>query len=503
MKKLFYSCVLIILFIQVQAQNVTITPDGITPVVTHPRISYDAILALPNPQEGDLAYDTTFKCLRVYSDGKWLCTYQDPTNYTPNMTALVSVKGPMFENNPSIGVDALGNFYILGMYSGSVTFGTNTFTSSGHSDMYIAKYNKSGALQWAQSAGGASGELGAGIAVDANGNVYITGGFQGTATFGTGSVTSAGSLDIFVTKYNTNGVFQWVQSAGSTGDDVGGSIALDGSGNIYLTGYYTNTATFGTFSVSSQSFSADVFVAKCNTNGAFQWVKSAGGAGSDSGAGIGVDATGNIYVTGSYAAIATFGGTQVTSNGNLDIFLAKYDNSGAFQWVKSAGGTSYDSGADLAVDSEGNIYITGSYWETISFGTNSITSQGSRDIFIAGYDGNGNAIWAKSAGGTQLEGAWGIAVDEAGVYITGHYSSPVSFGSKTITPNGTQYDILVAKYTKSTGNFAWVQTAGGAGKDEGTAIAVDNSGNVYVIGNFAGTATFGKITKTAIANWDV
>jgi hypothetical protein len=497
MKKLIYCCVLIVLITKVHAQNVTITPDGITPVTTHPRISYDAILALPSPQEGDLAYDTTFKCLRIYTDGKWLCSYQDPSNYTPNMTPLVSIKGPMFDTSPAITADATGNTYIIGRYSGTVTIGTTTFTSLGHSDIFIAKHNKSGVLQWVKSAGGADGEYGSDIAVDAGGYVYITGGFSGTATFGSTDVTSAGSSDVFVAKYTNSGVLEWIQSAGGTGSDQGTSIAVDGSGNAYITGNFSNTATFGTSTVTAQYFDPDVFVAKCNSSGVFQWAQSGGGGGGDSGSGIGVDSSGNVYVTGTYMGSGTFGTSSITMKGNTDIFLVKYDNNGVFQWIQTVGNPDYDVSHDLAVDNDGNIYITGNFWGTVSFGDKAVTSQGGRDLFLTKYDGNGNAIWAKSAGGTNLEAGTGIAVDGMGVYITGHYSSPFTFGSKIITSNGHNYDILVAKFNKSNGSAIWAQTAGGTEIDEGTGIALDGNGNVYVVGNYTGTVTFGKTTKTS------
>ncbi|RFS16894.1 SBBP repeat-containing protein [Emticicia sp. C21] len=503
MKQIIYCCVLMILFTKAKAQNVTIIPEGITPVITHPRLSYDAILALPSPQEGDLAYDTTFKCLRIYADGKWICSYQDPSNYTPNLTPIASIKGSMFDSSPAITIDASGNIYIIGMYSGTATIGSTTLTSSGHSDIFIAKYNKSGVAQWAKSAGSTTFEYGADITVDAIGNVYIIGSFSGTAIFGSTNITSGGNSDVFVAKYNTSGVFQWVQSVSGAGDANGASIAVDGNNNIYLTGNYANNAQFGTFSLTSQNFGYDVFVAKCNSSGVFQWVQSAGGTGNDSGSGIGVDGNGNIYITGDYAGTGTFGNTQTTFNGAVDIFLAKYDNSGAFQWVKTAGAADYDIAHDLAVDSDGSTYITGNYWGTITFGTNAITSQGTRDLFVAKHDASGNAIWAKSAGGTQLEAGNGIAVDANGVYVTGHFMSPTSFGSKTITPNSLDYDILVVKYNKSTGNFIWVQTAGGAEKDEGTDIAVDSNGYVYTVGGFMGTAQFGKTTKTSQGNKDI
>ncbi|MBA4851473.1 SBBP repeat-containing protein [Emticicia sp. BO119] len=503
MKKIIYCCVLIGLLTKVQAQHVTITPAGITPVISHPRISYDAILALPSPQEGDLAYDTTFKCLRIYANGKWLCSYQNPNNYTPNLTPLVSIKGSLFDSTPSIAVDGSGNFYVVGMYSGSVTFGATTLTSSGHSDIFIAKYNKAGVVQWAQSAGGTAGEYGSDIAVDASGNIYITGGFSGTATFGTSSITSGGNNDVFIAGYTNNGVLLWVQQVGGAGDAMGTSIAIDESNNVYVTGNYANTATFGATSITSQSFTYDIFIAKYDSNGAFDWVQSAGGGGNESGSGIGIDNSGNVYVTGYFTGMATFGEIQKTSNGGGDIFFTKYDNNGNFQWVQTAGASDYDIGQNLAIDGDGNIYITGTFFGTITFGTTSIASQGGRDFFITKYDGNGNIIWVKSAGGTSTEGSVGIAVDDTGVYITGHYSSTVSFSSKIITPESYEYDILIAKYNKSTGNFIWVQTAGGTERDEGTDIAVDTTGNVYVVGNYRGTAKFGQTSKTAQADKDI
>ncbi|RYU93969.1 SBBP repeat-containing protein [Emticicia agri] len=271
-------------------------------------------------------------------------------------------------------------------------------------------------VQWAQSAGGTASELGTDIAVDAAGNVYITGGFSGTASFGSESVIANGSnMDIFVAKYSNAGVVQWAKSASGTGNDVGASIVVDASSNAYITGNYASIIMFGDHLVSSQSSSADIFVAKCNSSGEFLWVQSAGGAGNDSGSGIGIDGSGNIYLIGSYTGTATFGNTQTTSNGNLDIFVAKYDNSGEFKWVKSAGAADYDTGQSLAVESNGNVYVTGSYFGTITFGSQSVSSQGSRDLFVTKYDSNGSALWAKTAGGTFLEGGLGIAVDAGGV----------------------------------------------------------------------------------------
>ena len=295
-----------------------------TSSANYPRISYDAILALPSPVKGDIAYDNTFDCLRVYTGGKWICTYQNPANFTPNMIAIASAGGINSDIGNSIAVDGSGNVYVTGYYQGTATFGGIAKISVGSNDIFVAKYNSSGNMQWVQSAGGPSIDIGQSIAVDGSGNVYVTGYYNGTATFGATTITSAGSSDIFVAKYNSSGTLQWVQSAGGTNADSGYSIAVDGSGNVYVTGYYYGTATFGATPITSAG-GGDIFVVKYNNSGSVQWVQSAGGTNADSGKSIAVDGSGNIYVTGYYYGTATFGATSITSAGFSDIFVARLD----------------------------------------------------------------------------------------------------------------------------------------------------------------------------------
>lgn len=387
MKNLCLSAMMLVLFIPAFAQNVTITPSGITPVQngSYPRLSYDAILAIASPQIGDMAFDLTYNCLRMFMDGKWLCSYQDPSNYLPNLLAIVSAGGTGGDFGNDIVVDAGGNVYITGYFSGTATFGTTTKTSAGANDFFVAKYNPAGLLQWVQTAGGTGEDLSFGLALDGSGNVYVTGYFFGTATFGAYSKTSAGVADLFVAKYDPNGTVQWVQSAGGTNGDFGNDIAVDGSGNVYVIGYFFGTATFGTTEKTSAG-SYDFFVVKYNTSGTLQWVQTAGGSGNDYGYGIEVDGTGNVYVTGSFQGTVTFGSTPKTSVGNSDIFLAKYNSSGVVEWVQSAGGTTNDEGRRLAIDGSDNVYMTGSFRDTATFGRNAKTSAGSYDLFIGRLD---------------------------------------------------------------------------------------------------------------------
>ena len=348
---------------------------------------------------------------------------------------------------------------------------------------------------WAQKAGGTGEDSGHSIAVDASGNSYVTGGFEGTAIFGSTTLESGGSQDIFVAKLDNRGNWLWAKKAGGTDSDYGYGIAVDASGNSYVTGYFKGSATFGSTTLTNNGF-ANIFIAKLDSSGNWLWAKNAGYSGcGTSGNGIAVDASGNIYVTGYCADSAIFGSITLTSNGDSDIFIAKLDSSGNWLWAKNAGGTDYDYGQGIAVDASGNSYVTG-YFEstTATFGSTTLTSSGFSDIFVAKLDSSGNWLWIKNAGGTDYYEGCGIAVDTSGnSYVIGWFEGSATFGSATLTSNGDD-DIFVTKLDSS-GNWLWAQNAGGTGSDWGHGIAVDAIGNSYVTGYFFSTAaTFGNIT---------
>jgi len=358
---------------------------------------------------------------------------------------------------------------------------------------------------WAKQAGGANNDNGNEIAVDGSGNSYITGGFQGTATFGNTTLTSAGEYDLFIAKIDEDGNFLWAKKVGGVGPEYGNSIAVDGSGNSYITGFFYGTATFGNTTLTSAGY--DIFIAKTDASGNFLWAKKAGGTNYDSGNSIAVDGSGNSYITGYFFGTATFGNTTLTSAGWTEIFIAKIDASGNFLWAKKAGGANNDSGYSIAVDGSGNSYTIGGFEGTATFGNISLTSvkdangKFTKDIFIAKIDGNGNFLWAKQAGGANNDSGNSIAVDGSGnSYITGSFDGTITFGNTTLTSAGS--DIFIAKLDGS-GNYLWAKKTGGTSVDSGNSIAVDGSGNSYITGFFYGTATFGNTTLTSAGGGDV
>jgi len=412
----------------------------------------------------------------------------------------------------SIAADASGNVYTTGIFNGTADFdpgtGTYTLTSAGSGDIFISKLDASGNFVWAKNMGGTSDDYGLSVAVDASGNVYTTGEFQGASDFdpgtGTYNLTSAGGTDIFVSKLDASGNFVWAKNMGGINQDKGRSIAVDASGNVHSTGHFQGTADFdpgtGTYNLISAGLD-DIFISKLDASGNFVWAKSMGGASDDYGLSVAVDASGNVHGTGYFQGAADFdpgtGTYSLTSSGGYDIFVSKLNASGNFVWAKNMGGNSSDFARSITLDGSGNVYTTGNFFGTADFdpgtGTYNLVSFGMNDICISKLDASGNFVWAKNLGGTSDDYGYSIAVDTPGnVYTTGYFRSTADFdpgtGSYTLTSVGGQ-DIFISNLDAS-GNFVWANNTGGSSDDWGYSIALAASCNIYTTGTFQGTADF-------------
>jgi len=413
--------------------------------------------------------------------------------------------GSGFDIGTGIVVDSSGNVYVTGVIMETATFGSISLTSSGLFDIFIAKMSSSGSWEWVVKAGGSSTDIGAAIDLDSSGNVYVIGVFEETATFGGTSLTSSGDTDIFIAKLSSSGSWQWAVKAGGTNGDEGYGIAVDSSGNAYVTGFFSENATFGSTNLASNG-QYDIFIAKLNSSGSWQWTVQIGNTSEDQGRRIAVDSSGNAYVTGIFMGTATFGSTILSSSGGRDIFIAKLSSSGSWLWAVKAGGSSTDYGLGIAVDSSGNAYATGYFFGTATFGSTSLTSDGTGSaysIFIAKLSSSGSWQWAVKAGDSSNSAMGrGIAVDSSGnVYATGAFQGTAAFGNIRLVSSGSE-DIFIAKLSSS-GSWQWAVKAGGPNEDEGFDIAVDSSGNVYATGYFQGTATFGGTSLTSMGSREI
>ena len=318
------------------------------------------------------------------------------------------------------------------------------------------------------------------------------------------------SLSFSLTSVSTPSAYAWssaqatVSVFGGASSDLGYSIAVDSSGNVYTSGSFQGTVDFDPGAGEANLTSAggsDVFVSKLDSSGNFVWAKRFGGTSTDAGFGIAVDSSGNVYTTGSFFGTVDFdpgaGVADLTSAGERDVFVSKLDSSGNFVWAKRFGGTIADVGRIIAFDSSGNVYTTGYFFSTADFdpgaGTTNLTSAGGAEVFVSKLDSSGNFVWAKGLGGISTDEGYSIGVDSSGnVYTTGYFNGTVDFdpgaGVTNLTSAGGN-DSFVLKLD-SLGNFVWAKGLGGTAADVGRTIAVDSSGHVYTAGYFIGRADF-------------
>lgn len=418
-----------------------------------------------------------------------------------------SAGGVHGDDGSAIAVDAAGNSYVTGSFRNEATFGSITIT--GFFDAFVVKYDASGNVLWVRSVASPVNVDGFRIAVDEIGNCYVTGRFTDTATFGSFTISSSGSVDVFVVKYDANGNVLWTRSDGGTAYDMGLGIAVDTAGNSYVTGEFQDTASFGPFTLTSAG-STDVFVVKYDADGNILWARSNGGIiGSIGVQGIAVDTFGRSLITGDFQGAVTYGPFTLSSAGGRDIYLAKYDTNGNVLWASSAGGTSEDGGIGVAVDTASNCYVTGGFRGTASFGPFTVTSAGFGDVFVAKYDIFGNTEWVTSAGGQGQDSTFGISNDPAGnTYVTGRFERTATFGELTLTSAGMG-DVFVAEYDTG-GNVLWIRSAKGMFGDAGRGVGLDAFGNIYVTGVFGfgpfpggGTLEFSPLTITSAGGGDI
>jgi len=300
--------------------------------------------------------------------------------------------------------------------------------------------------------------------------------------------------------------FPWAKSASGTGIDEGIAVCNDPAGNVLVTGHFTSPViTFGTFTLANNGGST-VFLVKYDCNGVVLWARSAGCTGTDYGNAITADASGNIFITGYFQSPAiTFGSFTLTNNGSYDLFLTKYDPNGNVLWARSAGGSGNDYGYSAKTDQSGNVFVTGSHSSpAIVFGSYTLTNSGASDGYLAKYNSAGNVLWVKDQAGSSGDENWSVCTDAGGnAYITGDYVSPsVVFGAYTIINTGI-CPVYIAKYD-SNGNALWAQSAGGTNYDFSNWITDDAAGNIIITGCFtSATMIFGTYTLSNNGNEDV
>jgi len=387
-----------------------------------------------------------------------------------------------------------GRVAITGTFTGSVDFGGGLMTSAGGNDGFIATFDADGTLLAQRQFGDASNQYGEAVGWSSTHALYVTGYFAGTVNMGGAALASAGSNDIFLARYDYR--LDPLSSAkfGDASSQIAVDLTIDDGDNVIITGYYLGTVNFGGSTLTSAG-SYDTYVAKLSPLLAHVWSKSFGdAAGSQFGSGVADDGNENVYVCGYYTGTINLGGPTFTSAGSNDIFVAKFNPAGTYQWSKSFGDANNQVTYRLGVSGGGDVYLTGSFTGTVNFGGSLLTSAGNEDMFLAKLNSSGSHLWSKRFGDVSTQIGTAVSADNNAVYLTGQGIGDVDFGLGNQHGLGGR-EAYFAKF-KSDGTPVWGRLFGDASDQYGTSVDL-GAGHVALGGYFLGTIDFGMGALTA------
>jgi hypothetical protein len=424
--------------------------------------------------------------------------------------------GPGADFGNSVAVDGSGHEYVLGTYQDSVDFnpgpGVALYTSHGRDDVYLSKFDRGGNLVWVRTWGETYWDQGNSVTVDSSGNVYTVGVYMETLDFDPGpgldNHLANGVLDVFLSKFDSNGNFIWARTWGGIGDDRGFSVATDAMGNVFVAGSFNNTVDFdpGSGVDNHTAIEDDSFLSKFDQGGNFVWARTWGGSNYDIARSVAIDASGNAYVAGWFVGATDFDpGPGVASLVGGGAFLSQFDSGGNFVWVRALCGIGDSVGLSIAIDNSGKLYIAGAFSGAADFdpgpGWDPHTSNGGRDTFLSKFDSDGNFIWARTWGGqnpSNYDRGNSVGIDASGcVFVTGYFYGTVDFDPGPGVDNHTSgygffsvsADAFLSKFDPA-GDLIWARTWGGDEQDMGFSVAVDSLGDAYVTGFYESYVDF-------------
>jgi len=350
------------------------------------------------------------------------------------------------------------------------TLGSLGGTNAGSYDAYLTKYDPAGNLLWTKQLGTSADDRSYSVAVDGSGNAFISG-----FTDGSLGGLNAGFNDAFLAKYDTVGTLLWTEQLGTSANDDSYSVAVNGSGNAFISGW-TQGSLGG-----PNAGGYDAYLAKYDPAGTLLWTEQLGTSNYDNSYSVAVNGSGNAFISG-----WTQGSLGGPNAGGYDAYLAKYDPAGTLLWTEQLGTSANDLSYSVAVDGSGNAFISG-YTQGSLGGHNA----GCGDAYLAKYDPTGNLLWAEQLGTSKWDASYSVAVDGSGnAFISGYTSG--SLGG----PNAGSSDAYLAKYDTA-GTLLWTEQLGTSEGDTSYSVAVDGPGNAFISGQ-----TYGSLGGPNAGNCD-
>jgi uncharacterized delta-60 repeat protein len=386
------------------------------------------------------------------------------------------------ESCSDLAVDAVGNAYLVGIFLDTLDLGGLTLSSAGSYDAFVAKFDPNGRVVWAQRGGGAEEDTATSVAVDAEGHVYVTGQYHGPATFGGISIPATTNSHEFVAKYDASGnVLRLYRVDALPWISSGGTdLAVDAAGNVYSVGFIHNSRAEPYYTAGVEMHSP---------SGSHQWRRTFPVDYTPWDHRIAVDDQTNVFVSGTFWSSLTIGSLTATNHGQASFFLVKF-HSGEPEWLRAAD-MPFDALAfadSLSVDQLGNVLVCGHFTHTMTLGSTELTSCGDTDVFLAKYSRDGELLWLQQAGGPGQDIGKTWSNPAGGIYLASRFQGTASLGDRVIIGDPS-HGVYVAALG-SQGEPRWVELTG-LPESCRFELMADEEGDIHLAGNFLGTASFG------------
>ncbi|MBO7651143.1 MAG: T9SS type B sorting domain-containing protein [Bacteroidales bacterium] len=393
------------------------------------------------------------------------------------------------ESVSDVAVDNAGNIYVAGTFSETLSIDGHSVTSAGNTDFYVAKMSPDGNVVWLKSGGSNAVEQANAIAVDANGNVYVVGLSNDNTSFDGNAFPSRGAKDGFLLKLDSDGNYKYVRTLGCFEDDNASDLAIDGNNNVIVTGYFNYALQVGPLSFYQDARGGDdAFCLKFDPTGEILWSMTYASTSPDYGKRVACDASGNIYLAGEFKGNLSMGGNSLSSLSDYNIYLAKFNQSGAVQWAVQQGVTGRDSVNALSVSSAGDVYLA--------------YKQGTGASVVAKFSNSG-----ASQGIVSFPGSGSLAIGDImcdlynNYYVAGSFTGSLDFGSGAVASSGSGADYFIVRYGSDdvpNMQFYGNQTSYNSIKS----LALDYANNVVAAGSFASSITINGDTETSNGQTD-
>ncbi len=402
-------------------------------------------------------------------------------------------------------LDAAGNGYLLGTFSGEVIFGGHRLSSSGQA-LFIAQYDRMGRALWATKAETLEpGDWSFSSAVDRQGNIYVAGGFSSRIWFGRRMLAATGgNPDVFFAKFNRQGQVVWAGQSVTVEADWAQALAVDAGGDVFLTGTIQCPVAV-TPDGEALDYVERTFLTRHDPRGNTVWtVHSDGNPGNSQGSSLAMDAAGNVFLAGAFRGCFELGGkVLVRESDGRGAYLAKVRPTGHVLWLRGAGQTEFDSLSEIVVVRNGTLYVAGQFRGHATLGRTELRSEDHPEAYVAMYGPEGEAVWAKQMRSANFSQPLRLELDRFDrVYLLGESCGTVLAGGPAAPRDGPEYPHLFLVSFDADGRLGWIEDLDGDTLRMWATFAVDHKGDCYLTGTFAESISFGTHALTARGNRD-